>query len=131
MVDALPEPVRDFYVGAFQAALATGDRWEHEYECSSPTAYRKFRMFVYPIEGSRLVVVNATIVEMPHERLDHVVGAKYVVDGFVTMCAWCRRTFDAEGRRWDWVSAYVARMPAHASHGLCPACLEFYYPVTA
>jgi len=127
--DAFVDPLREFYRDAYQAALDTGERWEHEYECSSPTEYRKFRMFVYPVAGSHLLVVNSLIVERPHPGADHACDAVYTVDGFLTMCANCRRTFNPRTNRWDWVSAYVERMPARASHGLCPACIEFYYPV--
>jgi hypothetical protein len=126
--DAWPSALSDFYRAAYASALATGERWEHEYDCSSPLRYRRFRMFVYPIDRRQILVVNSLVVEMPHGQSDRLPGDLYVFDGFLTMCANCRRTLNPQTHRWDWVPAYVERMPEQTSHGLCPACVEVYYP---
>jgi len=128
-VAALPAPLREFYVGAFERVFATGERWEHEYDCSSATRYRTFRMAVYPMGTEAILVVNARVVDAPHDRPDHRPDDVYAVDGVVTMCASCRRVrFPPSPTRWDWVSAYVARPPERVSHGLCAPCTEFYFP---
>jgi hypothetical protein len=128
--DALPPPLREFYREAYATALRTGERWEHDYECSSPTVYRKFRMSVYPIDRLRLCVVSSLVVDVPHPAVPHAPDEIYAVDGFVTMCAHCRRTSNPRTLLWDWVPAYVASMPSNASHGMCPTCMEFYFPET-
>ena len=127
---AWPPVLRGFYRDALASALAKGERWDHEYECSSPTEYRKFRMCVYPIEGARLAVVNSLVVAATHACDEPAPDPDevYDVDGFVTMCSHCRRTSNPRTLRWDWVPAYVETLPANASHGLCPTCFEFYYP---
>ena len=126
--DAMPQVLRAYYHRAYDRVLATGERWEHDYECSSPTEYRKFRMCVYPIEGARLAIVHSLVVEVPHEGAHHADGGLYAVGGVVTMCSHCRRTHNPLVDRWEWVSAFVEALPSNASHGLCPACFEFYYP---
>jgi hypothetical protein len=127
--DSWPAALSEFYRGAYASALATGQRWEHEYDCSSPLTYRRFRMFVYPMDQGRILVVHSLVVEMPHGQADQLPDVLYALDGFLTMCANCRRTLNPQTNGWDWVSAYVERMPKRTSHGLCPACVEVYYPL--
>lgn len=129
-IDALlPEPLRAFYVGAFERVLATGERWEHDYECSSDETYRRFHMVAYPVDGEFIVVVNSLRVERPHAREAHEPDdAGYAVDGVIRMCSHCRRVRNPRGhQRWDWVPAYVRHPPHNLSHGLCEPCCEYYF----
>lgn len=126
VLDATPAVLHDFYTAAFDIARATGASWSHEYECSSPELYRRFRMIVFPVADG-FVVTHGRLVEQPHAR-GVVDVAPYVQQGVVRMCAHCRRVHHPEGdERWDWVPALVARMPDNVSHGLCPVCAEFLY----
>lgn len=126
--DAVPEPLRAFYRDAFARALATGERWEHEYECSSDVTWRRYRMVVYPVDG-RLVVVNSLVAEAPHQRPECASNeAVYVSRGLIVMCSHCRRVRNPTGAlRWDWVPAYVRSPPHNVSHGLCEPCEAFYW----
>jgi hypothetical protein len=127
--DAIPTCLRPFYVQAFGRCLASGERWEHEYECSSPQLFRKFRMLTYPMHGQFLVVVNSRIVETPHTRpvLDPDVSAAGSPSCIITMCSHCRRVQSRmRPTTWNWVPVYVSAMPANVSHGLCEPCAEFY-----
>ncbi len=127
--DAIPEPLRAFYLGAFSRALASGERWEHDYECSSAETYRRFRMVAYPVEQQWLVVVNSLIMEeaMAREVCAPCLTA-YEADGVIGMCSHCRRVRNPAGhQRWDWVPAYVRSPPRNLSHGLCEPCYAFYW----
>ena len=129
IVDAIPSPLRAFYSEAFQHAFATGERWEHDYECSSADVYRQYRMVVYPFEGLFLVVVNALLIEAPHTREPSSPDPSvYRVDGVIGMCSHCRRVRNPNSQlRWDWVPDVVRAPPPNLSHGLCEPCACFYY----
>ncbi|MDB4932944.1 MAG: hypothetical protein JWM10_5428 [Myxococcaceae bacterium] len=125
----LPAVLRAYYVDGFARALATGEPWEHDYECSSAETFRRFRMVAYPFDGRGLVVVNSLRLERPHEREAHPGDDDaYTVDGVITMCSHCRRLRRATAPvRWDWVPAYVRSPPDNLSHGLCASCYEYYW----
>jgi hypothetical protein len=128
LLDVIPEAMRAFYADGFDNACATATCWEHDYECSSPELYRRFRMIAYPF-GDFLVVTHSLLVEHPHEQEPHPAGDDYVVGGVIWMCAHCRRVRWRGQLRWDWVPAYLAHPPANLSHGLCVACAAYHFGV--
>lgn len=127
LFDVVPDTLRDFYARGFRDAAARQRPWEHEYECSSPEVYRRYRMIAYPF-GETFLVTHSLLVEEPHTRAAALPGASYERDGLITMCAHCRRvrsTHDVE--RWDWVPSYVRHAVGNISHGLCTACARYHY----
>lgn len=130
--EAVGEPLTDFYLPHFERLLREGRAWSHTYECSSPTTYRRNRMTVSPVKDRQgLLVVNAVVAEAPHdvaERPPREPSPVYVgAGGLVKMCANCRRAIRTDGGGWDWVPAYVRRIPLNVSHGLCPLCAQWLY----
>lgn len=122
--DVVPEVLRSFFVTAYERALATGERFEHDYECSSADVFRRLRMIVYPVRGDRLLFVHSRIVERPHER-----DPASPPLGLIKMCAHCRRVRESdEHSPWIWVPEYLTTMPLRVSHGLCEPCFAHYYP---
>jgi hypothetical protein len=116
------------YRRAFERTLQQGALWSQEYECSSPHVYRRFLMSVYPIQGE-LLVVNSLCVERPHEGgvLSAVEERYRNAGGMVVMCSNCRKTqTSGPEQRWDWAPGFVSEPPLNVSHGLCPACFEYY-----
>ncbi len=133
VMDAIPKALTLFFMKAFGRVLSTKESWGHNYECSSPTTYRSYRMMVYPNpEEPGLVVVNSLIVEQPHS-LDgqerDADGAQYADEhGLIAMCCQCRRARRVREREvWDWVPAYVASPPGLVTHDICPTCLHLTY----
>jgi hypothetical protein len=125
-------PLAAYYEMAFHDVLRDAQPWHHVYECSSPAAFRKFVMHVFPVKQTHgLLVVNSLCVERPHEpshtqRRDPDYRG---TNGILVMCSHCRRTRrSAASEQWDWVPEYVEHQPPKTSHGLCNPCLEFYYP---
>lgn len=135
VLEACPPVLRDFYAQALAAALAQEQRWDHDYECSSPGKSRRMRMSAYPLPGrAGLLVVHALVAEAPH---DAAAAASLVFDaatytdahGIVHQCAHCRKVRRTSGPpHWDWVLEYVENPGPMISHDLCDACLDFYYP---
>ena len=132
VLDYISGPLAAYYETAFRNALRAAEPWRHVYECSTPAAFRKFVMHVFPDKGTHgLLVVNSLCVERPHEPSQtHLRDADYrAATGLVVMCSHCRRTRrTTAAEQWDWVPEYLEHQPAQTSHGLCSPCLEYYYP---
>lgn len=127
LLDAISEALRPFYADGFARARAQQRVWEHDYECSSPTHYRAFRMLAYPV-GEWFVVTHALRVEHPHTRDAHAPDSRYESSGVIAMCSHCRRVRAATlPERWDWVPEYLASPRLDISHGLCPGCYHYHY----
>jgi hypothetical protein len=127
LLDSVSGDLKKFFRDGFYRASHSEERWEHDYECSSPTEFRRFRMIAYPFSGSFLVT-HALLVSAAHEDVTARPAETYERRGVIAMCGHCRRvrrTTDPEC--WDWVAAYVATPADNISHGLCTACYRYYY----
>jgi hypothetical protein len=129
LFEFIPEELKDFYSGLFARARRLGCEVTHDYECSTPDAFRLFRMQIYPLRaGEGFIVINSLKVEGPHSRErcqenDAVYKNRY---GLIRMCANCRRTSRAvQPDVWDWVPSYLGRNDV--THGICTFCLDYYY----
>ena len=126
VLDAMHGELRAFYRDAFARALESGERWEHDFDCNTDQLFQRYRMIVYPVRRSILVVTSSLEVSIatgPGEATD---ATRYVHDGVIQMCANCRRVKVAGLDRWDLVPAYVRETPPMTSHGLCPPCARTY-----
>lgn len=130
LLDVISPALLPFYQAGFARASESGERWEHDYECSSPVLFRKFRMLAYPF-GRSFLITHSLLVEAPHPSALFRASNAYEQAGFITMCAHCRRVRAASGReRWDWVPDYLRSNQARMTHGLCPGCYTYYYEVS-
>ena len=133
LLEAVADPLRNFYQEFFARARATGQVQEFDYECSSAEVYRSFHMQVLPLKQERgYLVVHSLRVEKPLDfRSAHVPDDRRYAgpDGIIVMCCHCRRTRRAQDPEvWDWVPAYVGLQQGKVSHGLCPVCYAYFYP---
>lgn len=133
ILPAIVLPLRDFFEAVFQHARKSRKPFELEYECSSPEFYRVFHMRILPMRTrDQLLVSHALAVERPHglERPAQSAELAHYMDahGLLHMCSHCRRTRHNGGTAWDWVPSYLNDAPAPVSHGLCPACMAYFYP---
>lgn len=134
ILDAIPPILQSYFKENYQSVFATGQPWEHSYECSSPTEFRQFRMLACPApEATGIVVMNSLWVERPHdlpERSDQLANEHVYrrEDGFITMCCHCRRTCTRSNSQWDWVPGNLRLPPYRVTHGICEVCLNLYYP---
>lgn len=136
ILECIPAPLRDFYEPAYRACFDAEEPWTHEYECSSPGRYRRYHQIVFALDDRRgLLVVNSLIVDRAYsvggQSPTPTEASAYIDrDGLITQCSHCRRIQHAsEVDRWDWIPEWVADFPLETSHGLCPVCTYFYYPV--
>lgn len=133
LFDAIPDVLKPAYSGAFQEVLSTGLVWEQSYECSSPTAFRVYRMRIHPLNpGDWFVITNPLVVERAHAKTAPPDANTYVdTKGFVTICAHCRCSKRVDSAdQWDFVPEYLKlklESTPKVSHGLCPVCRTYFY----
>ncbi len=128
--ESIAGPLRDFYLVAYQRIMDKGERWDHEYECSSPTLFRRYVQSVYPLQGGAgLVVVNHLVVEQAHGMPVADPDRERYLNrhGLIVQCSHCRcvQRQDVESQ-WDWVPAWVAHCPQQTTHSLCRPCFAYY-----
>ena len=148
MLDAVPATLRAFYESLFGRATATGVPVEHDYDCSNASHHRRYRMAIHACAGGARVVVHSLVHEKPHDvgasvtHLTHeALDATYRDErGMISQCSNCRRirrpssclpqaqgAVEGTSPEWDWVPAYVERLPPRTSHAICEVCADFYY----
>ncbi len=128
--DSITGDARDYYMEAFNRVLQNGKVWHHTYECSSPTLLRKFYQTVYPLDKHKgLLIVNSLVKEEPYGMNDRKpLEALYrQPNGFIKQCCNCRRVQRAnDPETWDWVPAWVEKLPENVTHSFCYVCFDFY-----
>jgi hypothetical protein len=127
--EAVQGELRSWALGAATRSTASGEVFESDYECSSPTEKRTFRMRMLPLPGGGLLIEHSLRLEVPHADVGAAPDlATYRSDGgLIVMCSNCRKVRRSDKSAWAWVPAWVAAQPERISHGLCFVCLEFYY----
>jgi hypothetical protein len=129
LLDFVPQDLKSFHADLFARARKTGKPVTHDYECSTATMFRLYRMHIFPLNQG-FAVMNSVRVEHPHDRspLEPNESLYRTEKGMIRMCSNCRRTNRPDDpAAWDWVPDYVERVRPNTTHGVCPACLEFYY----
>lgn len=130
-LDGISGCLRVFYESKFADALRTGEAFEQDYLCCSRRETRTFHMRALPLGGRSILVEHGLLVEGPHvcEASAEVESTYVSARGLVVQCSNCRRVRRVRNRlTWDWVPAWVERPPRTTSHGLCAACVGFYFP---
>ena len=130
ILDAIPQELRRFHEKLFERAATTGTSAEYDYDCSTATMTRRFRMRVLPCASGALLVVHSLIRETPNEEPSlPPIEALYRRSGMLLQCSHCRRVQRADdANTWDWVPAYAEKPQPNTSHGLCRLCCAYYYP---
>jgi CheY-like chemotaxis protein len=127
--EAVQGELRTWILDAAARCSASGEVFENDYECSSPTVERKFRMRMMPVSEAGLLIEHSLRLESPHTGVaEEPDPANYRSDdGLIVMCSNCRRVRRFDKTSWDWVPTWVAVQPERVSHGLCFVCFKFYY----
>jgi hypothetical protein len=136
LLAVVPKELRSFYVTLFNGARESAQVGSVDYECSSPTMFRLFRMEVRPLYVPDLfMIVHSLRIEHHHgpDRPAHPAENGIYQNprtGIIVNCAHCRRTRRVvEPEVWDWVPEYLGpAAPPYISHGLCRTCYAYFYP---
>lgn len=134
LLHAISGPLQPYYHDAYTQVLRERMVWQHDYECSSGGVYRRFHQKSYPLaNGEAVIIINNPTITKPH---DADAGAAQPPDetryrdshGLIVQCSHCRRVQRAaQTEHWDWVPAWVDRLPPRVSHSLCQPCYDYYY----
>lgn len=130
--DALAGAAKEYYLSIYKEVLKKGKVWHHDYECSSPETFRLYHQAAYPLyKRHGLVIVNSLVREEPIDSSSShppVVELYTQETGIITQCSNCRRVQRVSPQDvWDWVPAWVERMPENISHSFCRICFEYYF----
>lgn len=132
-VDAIHGTLGEFYAGVFDGCRKTGRPFEQDYECSSATAQRFYRLRVLPV-GRFVIIAHHVRVIAPRPWTSGVPVdlSRYAgVEGILVQCSNCRRVRTVVEPTWEWVPEVVARPPDRVSHGLCDLCEGYYFGALA
>ena len=128
---AFPERLKGYFVGAYKAALMDNQRFDHDYECPSPRQFRKFRQSAYPLLDAAGLVISNHLIEAQDHSGPGLAFSRDLIDqrGIVTQCCNCRKIRKPDNPNvWVWVPDAVHTNYPNTSHGICPRCLDHYYP---
>ena len=130
VLDYVPDVLRTSYVHKYWYVKHTREPVAFDYDCSSPEKIRLFRMTMSGIEDGLLVVNHLRLEEECRVTGPLTDGARAMYlspDGFVTMCANCRKTKRrGDPTQWDWIPEFLNDRSLTVSHGLCPRCIPLY-----
>ncbi len=129
VIGAYDDGYQERFFDLYCRIVEEDERYDYDYECSSPDTFRLFRQSIYPVSG-RLLITNHLRQSEAMTREAHAFSAAYITPhNMVVQCGHCRkvRHQTVEGR-WDWVPSLVDKPHKPTSHTLCPNCFEFYYP---
>jgi hypothetical protein len=131
ILDYVPDVLRTLYVHKYWLSKRSEGWTEFNYDCSSPEKIRLFRMGMIGV-GEGLLVVNHLRLEEGCEVQPPLTEAErrsYISpDGFVTMCANCRKTRRSDdATTWNWIPDFLRDRSLKVSHGLCPRCISHLY----
>src|SRR3954468_7382085 len=117
-------PTRVPIVACFARVIARNQPWSYLYECSSPTQYRKFNMWVVPTAPrDGLIVVHSRAVELvPGQALADQMRNYIDERGLLVQCSGCRRIHNPLEFSWDWAPWLATDQRPNTSHGMCPIC---------
>ncbi len=131
VLDYVPEVLRTFYVHKYWYAMRAPEASEFDYNCSSP---EKIRLFCMTLRGMSdgLLVVNRLRLEEECAITGPLTDAERPLylsaEGFVTMCANCRKTKRRDdASQWVWIPELLNDHSLTVSHGLCPRCMILVY----
>ncbi len=130
LTDAMSGWPRAYYRKQYIQALATGEVFRQEYECSSPGEERHFLQVAYPLERGRGLLITNSLVREESPKSAGDAGGQYVDHrGLIVQCSHCGRVAwpEVEGS-WGWAPTLAGRTDSRISHSFCPWCLEHYHP---
>lgn len=123
---AIPPELESFFRSGFQAAVADGV-WEHEFDCPSPTLYRRYRMRVLPLQDGEFLVRNSVVAVFPVSEKPVDLHSFCDEENIYHLCSHCRRARRLDSPEWIFVPELLHAGRYKVSHGLCPICTRYYY----
>jgi hypothetical protein len=138
VLSAIPDIIRNNIKKMYDDVLLNNKIIEHEYDCHSPTVFRRFKMRILPfMNGFALhehCQIESSELRGAHELSDGEIESGYMdINGIIHQCCHCRRIQSCtDTNNWVWVISLISRnstFSSDISHSICPVCLFHYYPI--
>lgn len=85
-------------------------------------------VFVWSLSLRRIVRLKTVALQSTILELEGTLAQVKQLSGLIPMCAGCKKIRDDAGY-WEAVEDYIGKhSEARFSHGLCPGCMEVYFP---
>ncbi len=124
-VDAIAPPLDTWYAERLGRCAASGERWEHAYDCPTKEQARRARLVVAPA-GDNLVLRHELLAARAHARAEPLAprleSRCRVVGGAVAQCMGCRCVAVGEPEGLVVVPEWIERTPRPVHWFLCPSC---------
>lgn len=129
-----PEPLRTALKSCYDRAFSGAPETESEYECPTPTEFRRFRMRLLPFGKDHVLTEHALQYTEALPASDETSVAVLRADfadqnSIVNQCCNCRKVRRMSDGSWVWVRALICearQAPLPVSHGLCEVCFHTY-----
>lgn len=137
ILSSIPDIIRNDIKRMYDQVLANNTIVEHEYDCHSPTVFRRFKMRILPFMDGFVLhehcLIESSELRGAYELTDSEVQSGYIdINGIVHQCCHCRRIqSNVDVNNWVWVVTLIERdnsFSSNISHSICPVCMLHYYP---
>jgi len=129
VINAIEGAQKEFYRELYDASINENLIISHQYECSSSTRYRKFKLIGYPLVNQRgLLLENYLISEanIAYNEPPLIVDDYQDNYGIIKQCGHCRKIYNHRQHTWEWCPSLIDQITLKISHSLCTECLPLY-----
>lgn len=137
ILSSIPDIIRNEIKKMYDDVIVKNTVIEREYDCHSPTVFRRFKMRILPfMNGFALhehCLIESSQLSGAYELSDGDIESGYIdINGIIHQCCYCRRIqSNADINNWVWVVPLIKRnnnFLSNISHTICPVCFLHYYP---
>jgi len=132
--DFVAEPTTRYIYGLLYERVRRGATLRLPFRCDAPEVRRDMILQLSPAGSGGVQCDTFLLDEKPHSPIVLLDAASPRGNTVVVMCSWCKRI--RQQGRWldleEGVQAFqlLSRSPLpEISHGMCPSCIDTYYPV--
>jgi hypothetical protein len=135
---SVPDIIRDFIKKMYDDVLHNNKTIEHEYDCHSPTVFRRFKMRILPLYDkfalNEHALIESSALSQPCELSDSDIKSKFIDgNGIIHQCCHCRKIQSSSDlNNWQWVVSLIKRNSKYSgkvSHTICPVCMFHYFQI--
>lgn len=138
ILSSIPDIIKDFIKNMYDQVMLRNKTVEHEYDCHSPTVFRRFKMRILPLHGEFALhehsLIESSALSDTHDLSDGDISSKFVDgNGIIHQCCHCRKIqSSSDPNHWTWVVSLIKRSVKYSgriSHTICPVCMFHYFQI--
>lgn len=138
VLSSVPEIIKDFIKNMYDEVILNNNTIEHEYDCHSPTVFRRFTMRILPLHNKFALhehsLIESSALNDSCELSEHDIESKFMdSNGIIHQCCHCRKIQSSSDlNNWTWVVSLIKRNKRYSgkvSHTICPVCMFHYFQI--